>query len=296
MTVDVKTTSLPNRSTNTAHKNVTEIILVHGLPTELLLHIFRMAVWLANSSNAGVRISHVCSRWRGISLNCKELWTLINVPSRKAMRFISELRRRSGDLPLSLRADITGAIEAIIQARTPKRKSNYLMNTLGWNSSDPSLNGGLDKVSLFQRFNDAGAPIAFHPLFANVRRLELDGLTEYGGFCRMSRLVELEVSNMLTLGEPTFPWAPHLERLHIRNIDFPYGDPGYWDMQVPSLEHLIVENCRWWWKCSRLKLPSLKAFHLITARSPYWFQPDSLAHFVSLAKPLSNVDCLIMMH
>lgn len=79
----------------------TALVPVTGLPTEVLREIFMLVAENDRTSKARIRLSHVSSAWRAVSLGLRELWTVIQVP-RHSPDIVHEFAARSGDLRLEL--------------------------------------------------------------------------------------------------------------------------------------------------------------------------------------------------
>lgn len=77
---------------------------IHHHPTELLQYIFELAVEQNQEGfKMATSISHVCQRWRNISLDISALWTYVKIPVQKdassEKEFLDRMQRRIRERP-----------------------------------------------------------------------------------------------------------------------------------------------------------------------------------------------------
>ncbi|KAI0308142.1 hypothetical protein B0F90DRAFT_1813458 [Multifurca ochricompacta] len=82
----------------------------NDLPVEIVINIFRYAVWSTHSSSGGVlsrfRLTWVCKRWRHIAVHDQTLWNTISIKDPKISYSRSKLFfERAGTTPLDLRIE-----------------------------------------------------------------------------------------------------------------------------------------------------------------------------------------------
>ncbi|KIP06464.1 hypothetical protein PHLGIDRAFT_459411 [Phlebiopsis gigantea 11061_1 CR5-6] len=218
---DAEDSTLTQVSTLTREKH-DGLVPVNRLPTEILCTIFERCV-LDEDQRAAVPITHVCSRWRSISLSWPVLWSQIDFSSlspRQAKLFLERAGKHPLYLercnPLKVTADyeaLCSRIHAVKHLSIDNRCSNSNYST------DDSLPDPTSALHFL-----AAAPAARAPLIITNFSWAADrGLAE---------LPEI-------LDAPLFggnSWTPHLRYLALEGVRMPWKRGFYSNLHTLELK------------------------------------------------------------
>jgi len=210
---------------------------IHRIPTELLGEIFmhhlrarslyvpyrRSRLTSMSSISSPVTISHVCARWRGVSLSMATLWSSIQVrrPDVYMIPIIRLWLQRAGDCPLSvciMQSDDVGHLEhaatenvlSLLTERVHLWKSIDFQFSVGPYRSLLDLSEGaaemLESAQLDLRYWDhASADKLWRVLHASpaLRHADWFGFdeSELPSHAPWSQLTHITISRLITEGE-----------------------------------------------------------------------------------------------
>jgi hypothetical protein len=199
---------------------------VLALPTEILALIFNLFVDDGDSTIAPIVLSHVCSRWRTVSLSLPSLWTSPKLPLNH-LGMAKEFFCRSSPLPihLSMRPLEWRPVEIEFNEKHAHRIQSLHLSSgfsedslLSFSRCTPLLQ--LQEVSLDNdaRYEDV------HSALKTVRSLRLCGYScaESSKHVTMEHLTELTIGNV-----DVFAVHETLERI-----------------RAPALERLVLDDVR----------------------------------------------------
>lgn len=263
---------------------------VSALPTETLRLIFQLAL---ESSRSAITLSHVCSRWRSVSVNFSRLWTRIRIPTHwaatKYNKVLVNLSERAGHMPISFHASISECSPHSLVASITAAPQN---DTNPPQDENPLLGRNIDNVMLAAR---RFAEIHIHPAFAHIRRLTLEHLT-ISELYEMNQLTELSIGSC----DVEVVWdilhrvrAPHLERLNFFDLFVcPETDPEHFSLEMrafvfPNVQHLFIENCEdsaCFVLCQAGLYPILKSFEQIILEGTFFEALDQGTYYSRLSE------------
>lgn len=195
---------------------------VSGLPTELLVEVFRTVVEYDRTSKARITLSHVSSLWRTVALGTKDLWTVIQVPSH-APEMVHEFARRSGNLRLELSTrSLAGWPEDLALTSDEASRLSVLFS----HSSPPlTFSASLTKYASLMGLDGlviaaGGAAHDVNSAMCQVRHVKLDD-TKLSGWITMGLLESLTICNSsagVATEHVTRIMAPRLSQLELSGI------------------------------------------------------------------------------
>lgn len=206
---------------------------ISAMPAEILQDIFRYTLWngdlsLQPASLKSIRLSHVSSQWRAVSLRMPELWDSVTLPSEDfhgSDGMLVEFGRRSAQRALTVHINKPARRCAPIQLESG---SEYAVSSLTYRSDSPAelcrfSAQNLDSLVLHYSVNrQIGVMFPLHNSFFGLKKLTLHGMpvTNLTGDI-MERLEEINVSS-LSLHDLTESLAsidaPLLQNLRIADI------------------------------------------------------------------------------
>lgn len=254
---------------------------ISALPVELLRPIFEMAVE-EGGWRSSVRLSHVCSRWRAVSVNHGQLWSELDIHQSSQSRIMSLFAHRSANtrLHLSLREphpgaafldiiDVDAAEARQIRALTFETHEAYYAFQI-----DQNTQATMDLESVEFNFNIGAGPVRATDYLATTRRLRFRNATVTANpistFARLTDLTIRYTEEDAMIDMLKIIQAPALQSLKICEIEptpvevttrvtFPLltslsiedVEPGGWAslrslLIIPNLHHLAVGDPGWW--------------------------------------------------
>ena len=245
-----------------------------ALPAEILAFIFKLFAEDADPTISPIAISHVCSRWRAVSLSLPSLWTRPMLPQ-KHKGIAEEFSRRSSPLPLhlSMRPLKWRPIEIEFSEEYAHRiQSLHLSAEL----SEDSLQSFSRCTPLLQlqdvSLDNEARYEHVHSALKTVRSLRLYGYpcTESSEFVTMEHLTELGIGkvDIYTVHHTlTRICAPALERVVFEDILLDYQDwtdASDLDTEDFVIPHLSIRDCNAyaWSAFLHWPWPQLKSFSI----------------------------------
>lgn len=222
---------------------------VSALPTEILQDIFRMAVVDDDTPRARIVLSHVCSRWRSVSLAVPELWTEVQHRLSYRNDMAAEFLARSGSLGLRISLDTSIPSSNIPSSRLSSVTLCGRLTEEAFRAViPPSPVPNLEHMSLRQDYTLGNLPVCWQ--MTNLRVLQLYGVSlSYEGV-GLPHLEEVEISNMSfsSLYQTVFRLSAQalsrIELSHITTATSPDTDASLArKLLLKRAKHLIIKDC-----------------------------------------------------
>lgn len=214
---------------------------VSGLPTELLVEIFKTVAAKDRFSLAQVTLSHVSSLWRDVALDTKELWARIQVPPRSP-EIVHEFAKRSGSLRLELSTLRTWPEGLELTSEEASRLSVLVL----YHEPSSSLRGSLHRHAPMMRLDKLilhGPGKSYNLSMCSASVVELHNTSAYGRpNLHIGPLISLVLNNcspMIASETLESIAAPVLSRLELANIGrHVHGDVN--DLQLHGYDTQIT--------------------------------------------------------
>jgi hypothetical protein len=232
---------------------------VLALPVEILAMVFTLAVDNGRHTKTQLLISHVCSKWRTVSLNMPMLWTNIVLGSSSWQSVGAEFLRRSSPLPIRLwiRNPLWKQPQSPLNEELERRLISLRLSVPSYNVPLVLSCLRLAQLRLQEIILDSGTKLEhLHDAVSPIHTLHLRGASAEvfnRDIPAMEHLTELtlgsiDINHVLLALEAIHAAAPALERLHLYSIYLSheqwsetmlYDGAGY----APVLRSLSMRNC-----------------------------------------------------
>jgi len=247
-------------------------------PVEILTIIFYMVIETYNQhytrdiggilleeARAIRAASQVCQRWRDVAFSCHRIWgTILDVDSSSTF-WISELLRRSGSTPLTIRSTPSPTTCRSFQ---PHWKWKLLLaHTSRFRNIDITVGNG-DICLLLLIFREPAPSlesltVKYNPDSECYRSVEVNCAVPQGLFAGVTpKLRSITFENLLFRWSPAGQVAQNIVRLDLSLskkdlASFSYDYPSFPKMALPNLQELVVSgNGRCFRSLSYLAIPS----------------------------------------